>query len=46
MLVRDVQSLKASFSIVVTLFGMFMLVSDPQQEKALAPIVVTLSEMT
>lgn len=36
---------KAPFSIVVTLFGIFMLVSDLQPQKAPFSIVVTLSGM-
>ena len=36
------QSTKAPFSIVVTLFGIFMLVREWQQQKAYFPIVVTL----
>ena len=40
--VSSVQALKASFPIVVTLFGMFIDVSAVQVVKAPFPIVVTL----
>ena len=42
MLVRDSQPIKASFLIVVTLFGILMLVRDSHSPKALFPIYVTL----
>ena len=37
------QKRKAHFPIVVTLFGIFILMRERQQAKALSPIVVTLS---
>ena len=43
MLVNLVQYANALFPIVVTLFGIFMLVSPAHPENASSPIVVTLS---
>lgn len=41
MLVRELHNSKAQFPIVVTLFGIFMMVRDSQKKKALSPITFT-----